>query len=493
MTPRTQLSRLGLATILLGSFLSVADFFIVNVALPTISADLHPSAAVLQLMVAGYGTPYALFLVLGGRLGDLLGRHRLFLAGMALFTAASLACSIAPDAVELVAFRAVQGTAAALMVPQVLATIQATRSGRARARAIGLYGATAGIAAAVGQVAGGALIAADLFGTGWRLIFLVNVPLGLAGLALAWRSMPVTRSAEPLRIDVAGTGLLGAAVLALLVPLTEGRALHWPLWSLALLAAAPLLAAAFWLVERRLERAGHAMVPPSLMRLPGMSRGLLIVVPFFAGFGAFMFVAALTLQVGAHLSPLDSGLALLPMATAFFAASLLTARLTARYGPSVLTAGALVQGGGLVVLASTLWAGWPGVDPVALAPGMALAGAGQGLVLSPLFAIVLQGVPAERAGVGSGILSTMMQTALALGVASLGSLYLSLSGPGSIGMRDAFVVVVGAQIAIAVAVAVATRTLPRTHRRPPLETVPVAAPRRTPHGDPAERPVGSGV
>lgn len=493
MTTQTQLSRLGLATILLGSFLSVADFFIVNVALPTISADLHPSAAVLQLMVAGYGTPYALFLVLGGRLGDLLGRHRLFMAGMALFTAASLACSLAPGAVDLVGFRAVQGTAAALMVPQVLATIQATRGGQARARAIGLYGATAGIAAAVGQVAGGALIAADLFGTGWRLIFLVNVPLGLAGLVLAWRSMPATHSAEPLRIDVAGTGLLGAAVLALLVPLTEGRALHWPAWSLALLAAAPVLAVAFWRAEQRLEDAGHAMVPPSLMRLPGMSRGLLIVVPFFAGFGAFMFVAALTLQLGSHLSPFHSGLALLPMAAAFFAASLLTARLTARYGPSVLTAGALVQGAGLAVLAATLWAGWPGVDPVALAPGMALAGVGQGLVLSPLFAIVLQAVPAERAGVGSGVLSTMMQTALALGVATLGSLYLSLSGPGSLGMRDAFVIVVGAQIAIALVVAVATRTLPRADPRRLVETAQAAVPSRPGLREPVEHPVGSAV
>jgi MFS family permease len=465
MDPRTRLSPLGLATVLLGAFLSIADFFIVNVALPTIDSRLHASEATLELVVAGYGVPYALLLVPGGRLGDLFGRRRLFMLGMASFTVFSLLCGLAPTAGLLVVFRAAQGASAALMVPQVLATIQATSVGHVRARALGLYAATAGVAAVVGQLAGGALVAADVAGTGWRPIFLVNVPIGLVGLALAWRIVPSTRSAEPAPVDVPGTAVLALALLALLVPLTEGRAFGWPVWSWALLALFVPAAAAFVAVERRLERTGrHPLVPPSLLRLQGMRRGLLIAVPFFAGFGAFMFVSAIALQGGAHFGALRSGLALVPMALAFLAASLATARLTARYGRLVLSAGAILQAAGLLALAATLLEAWPHVDPLNLAPGMAVAGFGQGLVLSPLFGFVLAGVPADRAGVGSGILSTTQQAALALGVAGLGSLFLSLSASGSLGVRDAFAVVLAVQAGVAVLVAVGGRMLPQPVR-----------------------------
>lgn len=476
MTDRTTLSRLGLATVLLGAFLSIADFFIVNVALPTIDARLHASAATLELVVAGYGVPYALLLVLGGRLGDLFGRRRLFMVGMASFTVCSLLCGTAPTAAALVAFRGAQGASAALMVPQVLATIQAALAGQQRAKAIGLYGATAGIAAVVGQLAGGALVTADIAGAGWRPIFLVNVPIGLAGLVLAWREVPATRSPEPPRVDLPGTLLLALAVLALLVPLTEGRALGWPAWSRVLLGLFVPAAAAFALVERRLERTGgHPIVPPSL--LPGMWRGLALGIPFFGGFGAFMFVCAISLQQGVHFGALRSGVSLVPMAVAFLAASLLTARLTARYGRSVLVAGALLQGAGLVGLGATLLLAWPHLDPLKLAPAMAVAGVGQGFVMPPLFAFVLAGVPAARAGVGSGVLTTTQQAALALGVATIGSLFLSLSTPDSLGMRDAFVLVLAVQAAVAVVVAVGSRSLPEPARAPrqrPLRPAPGA-------------------
>jgi EmrB/QacA subfamily drug resistance transporter len=461
MTSQTTLSRLGLATVLLGAFLSIADFFIVNVALPTIDSDLHASTATLELVVAGYGVPYALLLVLGGRLGDLFGRRRLFMLGMASFTVFSLLCGIAPTDTALVAFRAAQGASAALMVPQVLATIQAACDGQRRARAIGLYGATAGVAAVVGQLAGGALVAADIAGQGWRPIFLVNVPIGLVGLVFAWKFVPATRSAEPARIDLPGTALLAAAVLALLVPLTEGRALGWPAWSFVLLALFVPAVAAFVVVERRLELAGrHPIVP-----LPGMRRGLVLAVPFFAGFGAFMFVSALTLQRGLSFNPLRSGLALVPMAVAFLLASLSTARLVARYGRRVLAAGGLLQAVGLAGLALTLLADWPNVDPLDLAPAMIVAGVGQGFIMPLLFSFVLAGVPAARAGVGSGILTTTQQTALALGVATLGGLFLSLSAPGSLGTEDAFAVVLGVQTAVAVGLVFGSRLLPEPSRR----------------------------
>jgi len=461
MPPQTTLSRIGLATVLLGAFLSIADFFIVNVALPTIDSRLHASAATLELVVAGYGVPSALLLVLGGRLGDQHGRRRLFLAGMASFTVFSLLCGLAPTATTLVVFRALQGASAALMVPQVLATIQASVPPDRRARAIGFYGATAGIAAVVGQLAGGALVAANIAGESWRPIFLVNVPIGLAGLVLAWRRVPATVSHEPSRIDLPGTGLLAVAVLALLVPLTEGRALGWPAWSWVLLALFVPAIGAFALVERRLEERGrHPVVPPSLMRLPGMRRGLAIAVPFFGGFGAFMFVSALTLQMGAHFGPLRSGLALVPMALAFLVSTLLNARMTALYGRAVIAGGALLQAVGLTVLAATLFAKWPHVDPINLAPGMIVAGFGQGFVMPSIFAFVLAGVPADRAGVGSGVLTTTQQSALALGVATLGSLFLSLSPAHAVGVRGAFVIVLAVQVAIAVLVAAGSRLLP---------------------------------
>ncbi|HEY7397363.1 MAG TPA: MFS transporter [Gaiellaceae bacterium] len=478
MAPRSNLSSIGLATVLLGAFLSIADFFIVNVALPTIDSRLHASTATLELVVAGYGVPYALLLVLGGRLGDLYGRRRLFMLGMASFTVFSLLCGLAPTAGALVAFRGLQGASAALMVPQVLATIQASCAGERRARALGLYGATAGIAAVVGQVAGGAIVSADIAGASWRPIFLVNVPIGLVGLVLAWRTVPATHSSEPARLDPLGTVLLAVVVLSLLVPLTEGRALGWPAWSIALLALLVPAAVAFVLVERRLEREGrHPIVPPSLVRLPGMHRGLLIAAPFFAGFGAFMFVSALVLQRGAHLGPLGSGLALVPMAVPFLLASLATARLLARYGRIVISVGAVLQAVGLALLALTVFAEWPHLDAVNLAPAMIVAGFGQGLMMSPLFGVVLAGVPAARAGVGSGILVTTQQTSLALGVAALGSLFVSLAAPTSLGMRGAFAVVLAIQIAVALAVAVGATMLPvpaRQTREPqpaPLEPV----------------------
>src|SRR5580692_6265129 len=229
--PRT-LTAAGLAVILVGVLLPMIDFFIVNVALPTIDTDLRASQPLLELVVSGYATAYALLLVLGGRLGDSLGRKRLFLAGMAAFTVTSLACGLAPTALALVAGRVAQGASAALMVPQVLATIQAATTGERRTRALARYGATGGLAAVLGQVLGGLLVSANIDGSGWRPIFLVNVPIGLAGLFLARRYVPDTRHGNAARVDGLGTVLLGVTVLALLIPLTEGQSLHWPDWAI---------------------------------------------------------------------------------------------------------------------------------------------------------------------------------------------------------------------------------------------------------------------
>jgi MFS family permease len=460
-TTPVRLTAAGLATILFGLCLPVIDFFIVNVALPTIDSTLHASSATLELVVAGYGITYALLMVLGGRLGDAFGRRRLFLTGLAAFTLTSLACGLAPTATALVLARIAQGASAALMLPQVLSTIQATTSGERRSRALGLYGAAGGIAGVVGQVLGGLLVNADIAGTEWRPIFLVNVPVGIVVLLLARRTVPETRVTNPLGVDRLGTALLAVALLSLLIPLMEGGALGWPVWIWVLLGLFPFATAAFVGVERRAERAGRVpLLPPSVLRVPSMRHGLVLALPFFLGFGGFMFVYAVTLQIGLHLNALESGLALTPMAIGGLVTSLGSSRIVNRLGKKVIPVGAAVQGLGIVVLIVSSWLSWPDLNPLQLAPGMLLVGLGQGLALVTLFRVILSQVPIERAGVGSGALATTQQTSLALGVATLGTLFSALSVPSALGMKDAFLLVLAVQAVISLGVSLGARLLP---------------------------------
>jgi EmrB/QacA subfamily drug resistance transporter len=464
--PVAALSPLGLITLLVGVFLPVTDFFIVNVALPTIDRDLHSSAGMLQLVVAGYAIAYAVLLVVGGRLGDAIGRRRMFLIGMAAFTATSLACGLAPNVQLLVAARVLQGAASAMMLPQVLSTIQATTRGDARNRALGMYGAVGGVSAAVGQVLGGLLITADIAGSGWRSIFLVNVPVGLVGLAVAHRVIPNSRSEDPAPVDTRGTALLALSLLFLLVPLTEGRSLGWPWWTWVMLLLAPLGALAFIRTEQQVERAGRMpLVPLSLLEAPSMRKGLAVGLPFFTGFGGFMFVYALILQQGAGFTALHAGLILFPMALGFLGASLAVARLLARFGRRVLVAGGLVQATGLAAIAAALLTTWPDPNWLALVPGMLIAGTGQGMLMSPIFGVVLSDVPAHLAGAGSGVTATMQQGSLALGVATVGSAYLTLTA--SIGALHAGLIILGVLFAIALTVSLLARRL--------LSTAPAGA------------------
>jgi MFS family permease len=457
--PTSALSPIGLIVLLCGAFLPILDFFIVNVALPTMDTTLHASAPMLELVVAGYGTAYALMLVVGGRLGDAIGRHRMFVAGIAGFTVSSLLCGIAPNIGVLIAARIAQGLFAALSQPQVIATFQSTLEGQRRARAIGLYAAVGGIAASVGQLLGGLIVHADIAGLSWRPIFLVNVPIGIAVLALTRRYVPATRSPHPASVDLPGTALLGIAIVSLLIPLTEGRVLHWPAWIWALLAVSVVAALTMVSVERRTERGGRVpLVPPSLVGLRSMRRGLTLAIPFFMGFGAFMFVFALTVQDGLHENALRSGIAITPMAVAFFAGSLAAPRLLARYGRRVVAAGLGLQAVGLIWLIDVMHGSWPHVSFLSTVVPLAIAGVGQAFALVGFFRIVLADVPSQLAGIGSGVLVTMQQGSLALGVASLGSLFVSLAD--SSGMRHAFTVVVGIQAVIAVVVGLLALRLP---------------------------------
>ena len=443
-------------TVLVGAFLCQLDYSVVNVALPAIGTDLHASPAALQLVVAGYGVAFAMLLVLGGRLGDSFGRRRVFLAGLVGFVLASTACGLAPTAGALIGGRIVQGAAAAALLPQVLATLQATLDGERRARALGFYAASAGVAIVVGQLLGGVLVSADVDGTGWRGVFLVNLPIGVAGLLAALRWVPETKAAKRAGPDLGGTVLLTLTVLALLLPLTEGRALGWPLWSWLLLATVAPLAAGFGVVEHRIERSGRTpLIPPSLLRLPGLRIGLPVAAVFFACFSGLLFGSVVALQTGAGFGPLASGLTFVPLGLAFLVSSLTAARLSTRFGRIVMTLGALGHALGILGVAVTVLAiGLDAVSPWMLAPAMVLAGLGQGWFVPPLFRAMLAGVPAAAAGVAGGIVTTTQQTAIALGVAVLGGLFLAVADNG-------YVVSLLAEALLVALAGVATCWLPR--------------------------------
>ena len=313
-----------LAIVLIGQLMAVIDNSIVNVAVPSMAAGLHASGALLQLIVAGYTISYAVLLVTGARLGDILGHRRVFLAGAALFTLASLGCGLAPSAGSLVALRFIQGVGAAVMIPQVLSLIQRTyTSPGPRARAMSFYAAVLSGGAVLGQVLGGLLVSADLFGTTWRPIFLVNVPVGLAVLALG-RLLPAADADRPQRkLDLPGLLTLTPAVLAFVLPLVLGQSLGWPAWGWALLALAGVAAVALGPVERLvLARGGQPILPRALLAAPGVATGICAMFTLMAIFGGWLFAFTLHLQDGLGDSALRSGLTFVPAALAFAFVSL---------------------------------------------------------------------------------------------------------------------------------------------------------------------------
>jgi len=426
---RAPLGSVALITLLFGAFLPMLSFFIINVALPAIGSDLRASSGELQLVVGSYGIANATLLVVGGRLGDGFGRKRLFLWGLAGFTLMSLVCALAPTVGVLLAARAIQGAAAAALTPQVLATISSVLAGAHRARAMAMFGVAGGLAAALGQILGGVLVSADLFGLGWRTVFLVNVPVGIAVLGAASFLLPETRAAQRLRVDGVGAALFAVTLVLLLLPLTEGRPLGWPVWTWVTLAAAIPATAVFAQHQRRSERSGGApLIPPSVLRLRPMRIGLVLAVGFFTTFGGFMFVFALATQGEAGMSPLQGGLSLLPMATGFLITSIYGPRLQQRYGAGLIVRGWLVQAAGYALLALVALTLWPDVTPLTMVIPMVVAGFGSGLVMVPLMGVVVGQVPPQQAGLGSGILLTSQQTCLALGAATVGTAYLALAG-----------------------------------------------------------------
>ncbi|GAA5051436.1 MFS transporter [Nocardia callitridis] len=444
-----KLGSLGLATLLLAALLPMMDAFIVNVALPTIADDLGASGADLELVVAGYGLAFTVFLVLSGRLGDAYGRKRVLVTGLVVFTLASLLCALAGAGGWLVAARVLQGAAAALIVPQVLGTIQAAVAAERKPRAMSRYAAVSGLAAILGLVLGGVLVQADLWGTSWRLIFLVNLPLGIAAVVLTLLLVPETRSPHPTGIDLRGTALLGTTIVLLLVGLNRGALLGWPWWTVALLVVLPCAAIVLWRTETRVVEQGRVpLLPPSVLTEPRVRTGLLLVAPFLAAWAGYLFALPLTLQHGFGLDPAPAGLAVAPMSAAFLAGSFAVPKLRARLGDRTMSAGALGQAVGVLWLLGVLH----GDGAVWLVmPGLVLIGLGQALVVGSSQISVLGAVPTEYAGVGGGVLVTTQQGSMAIGVTAFGSLYTALVVTGH---TTAFAVILVVQFVIATAVAV---------------------------------------
>jgi EmrB/QacA subfamily drug resistance transporter len=420
---------LVLAIILTAVFMQLLDTTITMVGVPSIQASLHSSFGEIQLVVAGYMLAFACVLVTGGRLGDTYGRKRMFLWGMAGFTLASAVCGAAPDALTLICSRVVQGMCSGLMFPQVLGIIQVVFSKAQRTRAIGFYGATIGLATILGPVTGGGLIDLNIDGWGWRSIFYVNVPIGMAALALGAAMIPESRAAITRRIDLLGAALLGAGLFLLVLPLVIGRDDGWPAWSLVCLAVSPAVLATFAGYERaRTRRDGGPLIDTTLFRQRPFSLGLGACLVFFTGIPSFFMILLLTLQQGLGYSPVKAGAVTLGFAAALAIGSARSAAVTRRIGTRVLVVGcALMVVGQLGVIGVMFWAG-TGLRGWQLLAPMFIAGLGGGFFIAPVTSVVLAGITSKDAGSASGALATAQQVGAALGIAVVGVIFFGLLG-----------------------------------------------------------------
>jgi EmrB/QacA subfamily drug resistance transporter len=416
---------LVLPVLLVGFFLLPLDFSIVNVALPSIRAGLTASGGDLQLIIAFYAVAFAVFLITGGRLGDLYGRKAMFIGGIAAFMTASLACGLAPTIHVLIAGRMIQGLAAAMTQPQVLAMIGTIFPPAERSRALGLYGATAGLGLVVGQFFGGLLISLHPFGFTWQAIFLINLPVGALDLAAAAWLLPSSQTVRS-RLDLPGVAILSAGLILLVYPLVAGREAGWPAWTLLCLAASIPVLALFVLVEHGIvARGGSPLLDIRLFRGRAFSVGLALSLMVYSS-SAFFFSFAVYLQSGLGWSVLSAGLGILPFGLGFFFGSLSVPMLLPRLGLRAPILGySLGIAGHCVTVAILLDGGVPGVP---MFTAMAIAGFGLGLVFPSLLRIVMQNIPASQAGMTSGALNTAIQIGPAIAVPVIGGVFFSVLG-----------------------------------------------------------------
>ncbi len=430
---------LAFAVILSATLLGVLDFLIVNLALPAIKESTKASDAQVQLTVAVYGLSFAVCLITGGRLGDLYGRKRIFQIGMAGFTFASALCGFARTGEELIAFRIVQGAFAALMSPQVLATIQVMFVGPERDLATSYVGITVGIGSLLGNVLGGYLVNANLFGWGWRPIFFVNVPIGIVALILSAFLLRESKSEHARKLDIVGALLSGAALFLLIYPISEGRELGFPIWTWAMMGASVVVGFAWLRYEAWLEAGGGSpLVPLELFESKGYGRGLASILLLFSGLSSTSFVIAQFLQRGLGVKPNQAGIIFASLSLSFLVSSLGSTRVVARIGTKALLLGLSIMQGGQVLLILALLFFRGNLNPYALMPILFVFGLGQGLCVPQIIRQTMNTVGTENAGAASGVLSTTQQVAFSLGVSVVGGVFFAVGDPKAQGNPDSW-------------------------------------------------------
>jgi EmrB/QacA subfamily drug resistance transporter len=465
-----------LALVLAAECMDLLDGSIVNVAAPAIRTELHASTAALQWIISGYALAFAMGLITGARLGDRYGRKRLFVIGSAGFAAASLAAALAVNPAMLIGCRLIQGAAAALLIPQGLGIIREVFAPAELGRAFAVFGPVIGLSAVLGPIIGGALVSLDAFGTGWRLIFLVNPPLAVAAAIGAARIMPESRAPRAPRPDGLGA-VLGAAAMGLLVyPLIQGREAGWPAWTYLMMAASVLAAGLLAAWSRRQGRRGRGtLIETSVFRHRGYSAGLVCVLVFFAGMAGTLLTLTVFLQFGAHFSAVHAGLTLAPFAVGSAAGAVLAAAVVVpRLGRGALQVAAVLIAGGAWWLRDVIVTHGLATSSAELIPAQLVLGAGIGMLISPLFGFILASVSDHEVGSASGVLNAGQQLASAIGVAAVGTIFFSTLS------RHGFTAAIGQsleiQLGIAAALFVLALALPRRPRDAEVaETEPLAA------------------
>lgn len=420
----------ALAVLLTGAFLAPLDFFIVNIAMPSITAGLGATPADVQFVISGYAVVYAVFLITGGRLGDIFGRKQIFLIGLAGFALASALCGLAWSPSSLIMGRLLQALAAAAMAPQALASIHALFPPRERGRALSIYGVTLGLSSIVGQLLGGALVGADLGGLGWRLVFLINLPIVVVAFLTAIPLLRETRGGHRPHLDIIGVLLSAAALTAFVLPLIEGREHGWPWWSIVMLLTTPVFAEAFRRYEIGLARmGGEPLVPIETFQSPGLLRGLAAIATLYA-LAAFFLTFSIYLQAALGRTALEAGLAILPFSVGFLLGSTGSPLVGRRLGMASSSLGFVLSAIGLVAtsrVAAMVPAGT--MPPFALmAPALLLIGLGMGLSIPTMVRVVVERVEPHRAGLVGGMVNSTLQVSAALGVALLGGLFYAVLG-----------------------------------------------------------------
>jgi len=471
----------ALFVLLLASFMNLIDVTIVNVALPSLQANLGADPNQIEWVIAAYVLAFALGLLPFGRLGDVVGRTKMFLIGVSLFTLASAFCGLAPSIEWLIAARVLQGLAGAIMTPQVLAIAQVTFPPEEKGQAFSLFGLSSGLAAVAGPIVGGLLIGANLWGLDWRPIFLVNIPFGILAVVAGWYLIPRTPGHPDLRNDYVGIGLFSLASVALVFPLVEGRTYGWAPWIWGLMAASLVFVALFILWEKRREAANQPqLLNFSLISNPNYLLGLLITTIFASGIPAMFMVISLLLQSGYGFTPLESGLTNTPFSVGVLAVSLVIGRLGQRYLRTRLALGAALLVVGISWLDLMVRGLGDTLDHWTFLPPLLVAGLGLGMGFSGLFQSVLAGVPPRDAGAGSGALQAFQQIGGAIGVALVGEIFfsgLATAFAGGAGPKVAFASAAGPAITYQiVSFALVVILVPFLRIKGPGQGAPAAAP-----------------